>query len=177
MVKYILQGLKTQFCWLLVILLFSAVTVQAETEKGEKIMTISEGSTVSIEYTLTLEDKEVVDTNKGGQPLTFVYGSKQIIPGLEKEMAGLHIGDSKQVTVQPEEAYGPVLEQAIIEVDKERLPAEARQVGAHVQSQSPEGQVVRGQVTALQDDKATIDFNHPLAGKTLYFDVKVLDIQ
>jgi FKBP-type peptidyl-prolyl cis-trans isomerase SlyD len=176
MMKYMQQGLKIQFCWLLVIL-FSAVTLQAETEKGEKTMTISEGSTVSIEYTLTLEDKEVVDTNKGGQPLTFVYGSKQIIPGLEKEMVGMQIGESKQVIVQPEEGYGPVLEQAIIEVGKEQLPADAWEVGAHVQSQSPGGQVVRGQVTALQDDKATIDFNHPLAGKTLFFDVKVLDIQ
>lgn len=140
-------------------------------------MTISEGSTVSIEYTLTLEDKEVVDTNKDGQPLTFVFGAKQIIPGLEKHMIGMHIGDSKQVTVQPEEGYGPVLEQAIIEVGKEQLPDEAWQVGAHVQGQNPDGQVMRGQITALQDDKATIDFNHPLAGKTLYFEVKVLDIQ
>lgn len=176
MVKYMQQGLKIQLCWLLVIL-FSAVLVHAGSEKGEKNMTITEGSTVSVEYTLALQDKEVIETNKGGQPLTFVYGAHQIIPGLEKGMLGMQIGESKQVTVSPEEGYGPVLEQAIIEVGKEQLPAEAWQVGAHVQSQNPNGRVMRGQVTELQDDKATIDFNHPLAGKTLFFDVKVLDIQ
>ena len=140
-------------------------------------MSITEGSTVSVEYTLTLQDKEVIDTNKGGQPLTFVYGANQIIPGLEKEMTGMKIGESKNVTVPPEEGYGPVHEQAIIEVGKDKMPPEAWQVGAHVQGQGPDGQVVRGQVTALQDDKATVDFNHPLAGKTLYFEVKVIDIQ
>lgn len=140
-------------------------------------MSIAEGRTVSVEYTLTLQDKKVLDTNKGGQPLTFVYGAKQIIPGLEKEMAGMKIGESKNVTVKPEEGYGPVIEQAIIEVDKDKLPDEAWQVGAHVQGQGPDGRVVRGQVTTLQEDKATVDFNHPLAGKTLYFEVKVLDIQ
>ena len=140
-------------------------------------MSVAEGSTVSLEYTLSLQDKEVIDTNKGGQPLTFVYGAKQIIPGLEKEMAGMKIGESKNVTIQPEEGYGPVIEQAIIEVDRDKLPAEAWQVGANVQGQGPGGQIVRGQVTALQEDKATVDFNHPLAGRTLYFEVKVLDIQ
>jgi len=176
MKRYILQGLKIRLYWLLVII-FSASVVHAGTEQGEKEMSIGEGSTVSLEYTLTLQDKEVIDTNKGGQPLTFVYGTKQIIPGLEKEMAGMKIGESKNVTIQPEEGYGPVIEQAIIEVEKDKLPAEAWQVGANVQGQGPGGQIVRGQVTALREDKATVDFNHPLAGKTLYFEVKVLDIQ
>jgi len=176
MKRYIQHGLKIHLYWLLAII-FSATIVHAGTEQGEKEMSIAEGSTVSLEYTLTLQDKEVIDTNKGGQPLTFVYGAKQIIPGLEKEMAGMKIGESKNVTIEPEEGYGPVIEQAIIEVDKDKLPAEAWLVGANVQGQGPDGQIMRGQVTALREDKATVDFNHPLAGKTLYFEVKVLDIQ
>jgi FKBP-type peptidyl-prolyl cis-trans isomerase SlyD len=176
MARCMQQGLRIHLYGILVVI-FSAMVVHAGTEQGEKNVSITEGSTVSVEYTLTLQDKEVIETNKGGQPLTFVYGSRQIIPGLEKGMAGMKIGESRNVTVAPEEGYGPVLEQAIIEVGKDKLPADAWQVGAHVQGQGSGGQVVRGQVTALQGDKATIDFNHPLAGKTLYFEVKVLDIQ
>jgi FKBP-type peptidyl-prolyl cis-trans isomerase SlyD len=170
------QGLKIHL-YLLLGVIFSAVVVHAAAEKGEKNQIITEGSNVSVEYTLTLQDEGVIDTNKDGQPLTFVYGAKQIIPGLEKAMTGMKIGESKNVTVQPEDGYGPVLEEAIIEVGKDQLPADAWQIGAHIQGQSPEGQVVRGQVKQLQDDMATIDFNHPLAGKTLFFEVKVLDIQ
>ena len=140
-------------------------------------MTIAEGKTVSIEYTLTLEDKEVIDTNVGGQPLTYVHGSNQIIPGLEKAMLGMQVGDSRNVTVEPEEGYGHTIEEAIIEVEKEQLPPEVFKVGAQVQGQGQEGQVVRGQVTGIDGDTAVIDFNHPLAGKTLFFDIKVLDIK
>ena len=174
--KYMQQGLKIHV-YLLLGILFSAVVVHAEVEKEKKNMTIAEGSNVSFEYTLTLQDKEVVDTNRGGQPLTFVYGAKQIIPGLEKAITDMKVGDSKNVTVQPLDGYGPVIEEAIFEVGKDQLPADAWQIGAHIQGQSPEGQVVWGQVKELKDDKATIDCNYPLAGKTLFFEVKVLDIQ
>jgi FKBP-type peptidyl-prolyl cis-trans isomerase SlyD len=176
MMKYMQQGLKIHV-YLLLGIFFSAVVVHAEVEKEKKNITITEGSNVSIEYTLALQDKEVIDTNVGAQPLTFVYGAKQIIPGLEKAMTGMKVGESKNVTVQPQEGYGPVIEEAIFEVGKDQLPADAWQIGAHIQGQGPEGQVVWGQVKELQDDKATIDCNHPLAGKTLFFEVKVLDIQ
>lgn len=70
-------------------------------------MSISQGKTISIEYTLKLEDKTVVDSNVGGGPLTYIHGSHQIIPGLEKALEGMKIGDIKEVTVKPEEGYGP----------------------------------------------------------------------
>lgn len=161
-------------------ILWIAVTplaAQAETRKGEERMTITSGKTVSLEYTLTLENKEVVDSNMGGEPLTYVQGSSQIIPGLETAIEGLKVGDTKQVTVNPEDGYGPVIQEAVVEVEKDQLPEGACQVEAQVQAQGPDGQILRGQVTELKDDKAIIDFNHPLAGKTLVFDVKVLDIQ
>lgn len=150
----------------------------ADDAKGDKKdMTISEGMTVSIEYTLTLEDKTVIDSNVGAEPLTYVQGNRQIIPGLEKELMGLKVGDSKDVTVTPQEGYGPVNEEAFVEVNKEQLPEEAWKVGSQVQGRGPQGQVVRGKVTKINGDKATIDFNHPLAGKTLLFAVKILDIK
>ena len=77
-------------------------------------MIIEKGKTVSFEYTLTLEDKEVIDTNAGAEPMTFTHGSSQIIPGLEDQMIGMKAGDRKQVSVKPEDGYGPILKEAII---------------------------------------------------------------
>ena len=99
-------------------------------------MTIATGSKVSIEYTLTLGDDQVVDTNVGGQPLQYTQGSSQIIPGLENALLGKEAGDSLTVKVSPEEGYGQVNEEAIIEVQTENLPLEARQVGMQVQGVS-----------------------------------------
>jgi FKBP-type peptidyl-prolyl cis-trans isomerase SlyD len=161
----------------IVCIAWAAFPANAETKKGEKNMTITPGKTVSIEYTLTLENKEVVDTNVGSDPLTYVQGSNQIIPGLENELEGMKVGDTKNVTVEPEDGYGPVIKEAIVEVKKEQLPAGACEVNSQVQAQGPDGQMLRGQVTELKDDIAIIDFNHPLAGETLVFEVKILDIQ
>ncbi len=150
---------------------------KADKKKGEKKMTVEEGKTIGIEYTLTLDDKQVVDTNVGGQPLTYVQGSHQIIPGLEKALEGMTVGDTKQVTVEPDEAYGQVIKEAIIEVDKSQMPEELWKVGAQVQAQGNDGRILRGKVVELKEKTALVDFNHPLAGKTLHFDVKILSIQ
>jgi len=140
-------------------------------------MIIKKGKTISFEYTLTLEDNEVIDTNVGADPLTFTHGSSQIIPGLEDQMIGMKTGDSKKVTVNPEDGYGPVLNEAIVELKTEQVPESSRKIGAMLQTKSPEGQIIRGKIAAIDDKKAIIDLNHPLAGKILIFDVKVLDVK
>jgi len=140
-------------------------------------MTITDGTEVSLEYTLKLEDKTVVDSNLGAAPLSYTHGSNQIVAGLEKELAGMEVGDTKQVVVSPEEGYGPVEPQAIQEIPAEQIPPEARKVGTQLQGQNPEGNTLQVQVVEVKDHTVVIDFNHPLAGKTLYFDVKVVDIQ
>ena len=140
-------------------------------------MIIEKGKSVSFEYTLTLEDKEVIDTNVGAAPLTFTHGSDQIIPGLEDEMVGMKTGDSKKVTVNPEDGYGPVIKEAIIELKTDQVPEKSRKIGAMLQTKSPDGQVIRGRITKIDGDKTVIDLNHPLAGKTLFFDLKVLDVK
>ncbi|HHO77192.1 MAG TPA: peptidylprolyl isomerase [Deltaproteobacteria bacterium] len=155
----------------------AASVVSAETQKGGEAMTIATGKTVSIEYTLTLENKEVIDTNRGSDPLTYVQGSSQIIPGLENAMDGMKVGETKQVEVEPEDGYGPVFQDAIVEVNRDQLPEGACEVDAQLQAQGPDGQILRGKVTKIENDKAFVDFNHPLAGKKLFFDVKVLDIK
>jgi len=139
-------------------------------------MIIEKGKTVSFEYTLTLEDKEVIDTNAGAEPLTFTHGSSQIIPGLEDQMIGMKAGDKKHISVKPEDGYGPILKEAIIELQTKQVPESSRKVGAMLQTESPEGQIIRGRIAAIDAEKAIIDLNHPLAGKDLFFDVKVIAV-
>ena len=140
-------------------------------------MTIANGTNVSLEYTLKLEDETVVDTNVGSAPLTYTHGSNEIIPGLEKALSGMKVGESTQVVVPAEEAYGGVDSGAIQEVPKEQLPPDALSVGTQVQAQDDSGGPLQARVIEVKDQTVVLDFNHPLAGKTLYFDVKVLDIQ
>ena len=140
-------------------------------------MAISEGSKVSIEYTLKLEDDSVVDSNVGAEPLVFVQGGAHIIPGLEKALEGLNVGDEKEVTVSPEEGYGPLSETAFVEVGKTEIPEDAQVVGAQLQAENPKGEMVYPVVTEIKDETVILDFNHPLAGKELNFNVKILDIE
>ena len=161
----------------LILAAISQSAMSAEKEGAKSTLTISEGLTVSMEYTVALEDKKVVDTNVGGKPLVFIQGSHQIIPGVEKAILGMKVGESKSIIVSPEEAYGPVVKKAFVEVQRKKVPEKAWKVGAQVQGRGVQGQIVRGRVVEIKEDTATIDFNHPLAGKTLHFDVKILDIK
>lgn len=148
----------------------------AEPQKEEAIK-ITPGKKVSIEYTLTLDDKSVVDTNVGSEPLSYIHGSHNIISGLENALEGLKVGDSKHVTIKPEDGYGHADPQAIVEVSKDKIPKDALKVGSQLQGRNPNGQVVYARVTEIKDQTVVLDFNHPLADKTLHFDVKILDIQ
>ncbi|MFQ5532679.1 MAG: peptidylprolyl isomerase [Candidatus Methylomirabilales bacterium] len=144
-------------------------------------MTVSSGTKVSIEYTLRLkEDKDteaVIDTNVGSEPLTYVQGSHQIIPGLEKALEGMKIGESTEVTVKPEEGYGLVDQEAFVEVKKEQIPQDALKVDTQLEGRDESGQTVYARVVEIKDQTVVLDLNHPLAGKTLYFDIKILEIQ
>ena len=138
---------------------------------------IQNGATVSIEYTLKDEGGQVLDTNKGGAPLVFVQGQQQIIPGLERELVGMRPGEEKKVVVKPEDAYGEVVPGARQEVPKEAIPTEGLQVGATLSARSGSGETRPVVVTEIKESTVVVDFNHPLAGKTLFFDVKVLGVQ
>ena len=119
----------------------------------------------------------MVDTNVGSEPLSYVQGSHNIISGLQNALEGLKIGDSKQVTIKPEDGYGSVDQKAIMEVSKEQIPQDALKVGAHLQGQNDDGQVITAMVVEIKEQTVVLDFNHPLADKTLHFDVKIVDIQ
>lgn len=137
---------------------------------------IEQGSTVQLEYTVSLEDGEVVDSNRGRDPLTVTQGSSEIIAGLEAALDGMRAGEAKRVTVKPEDAYGPVDPAAELEVAKDRVPPDVA-VGAQLAARNSTGQVRVVRVKEIKAETVVLDLNHPLAGKTLHFDVKILDVK
>ena len=138
--------------------------------------TIASGKQVSIEYTLTLDDGTVVDTNVDQSPLVYEQGSGTILPALENALLGMQVDDTCQVTLSPGEGYGELNPEALITVEAGRVPEDARRPGVMLEAQDPSGQRQRIRVAEVRDDEVVLDFNHPLAGKTLNFDVKVLAI-
>ncbi len=138
---------------------------------------IKEGMQVSLEYTLTLEDRTVLESNVGKEPITYRHGAHEIVPGLERSLEGLAKGAKKHVVVKPVDGYGEVDPKAVKEVNKAMIPEAARRVGAQLEAKNPDGETMFPRVTAVKDDTVELDFNHPLAGKTLHFDVTVLDVR
>ena len=136
---------------------------------------IQAGSRVGIEYTLTDEAGAVLDSNKGGQPFTYTQGEHQIVPGLESALAGKRAGDVTKVTVKPEEGYGKVDPKALIEVGRERVPPDIK-VGSELTGRGANGETRAVRVKEIKDQSVVLDLNHPLAGKTLLFDVRVLSV-
>ena len=138
---------------------------------------IKNGTLVRFEYTLSDENGNVLQSNKGKEPVTYTHGQNEVIPGLEKGLSGMEVNDEKSFCVEPEEGYGPVDPQAFKEVPKSDIPAAALTVGAALSARGREGENHVIHVREVKQETVILDFNHPLAGKTLNFDVKVLDIE
>jgi FKBP-type peptidyl-prolyl cis-trans isomerase 2 len=138
---------------------------------------IQNGSTVKLEYTLTDEKGTLLDTNKDKEPLIYTQGQGQIIPGLEKALSGLRTGDAKHVVIRPEEAYGPIRPEAFVEIPKERIPEKLQTIGAHLVAQHKDGQPLHAFVKEIKEKTIVLDTNHPLAGKALTFDVKIVEVE
>lgn len=138
---------------------------------------IENGKSVSIEYTLKLDDGTTVDTNVGEDPLTYTQGSSEILPALEEALDGHGVGDIKEVKLTAEEGYGPINLEAYQEVELGVVPEDARTVGTMLVATDPEGQQQPIKVHEVREESIILDFNHPLAGQVLNFDIKILDIQ
>ena len=145
-------------------------------EAGASDAAIHNGSKVAFAYTLTVDGK-VVDTSEGRTPLEYTQGDGKMIPGLAKQLEGLKAGDEKSVVLKPEEAYGSPNPSAIREVPLSQLPSQPKpQVGMMLQVQNKQGQVFPARIADIKGDKALVDLNHPLAGKTLNFKVKIVSV-
>jgi FKBP-type peptidyl-prolyl cis-trans isomerase SlyD len=158
-------------------LLLSLGVAHAQQQEKPPAAAIENGSRVKLEYTLKDDAGAVLDTNKGKDALTYTQGQRQIIPGLEMALAGMRTGEEKKVTVKPEDGYGRVDPKAQMEVSKEAVPPDALKVGAQLQGRAPTGQPILARVKEIKDKTVVLDMNHPLAGKTLYFDVKILGVE
>lgn len=140
-------------------------------------MEISEKKVVIMHYKGTLEDGSVFDTSEGRDPLEFMYGVGMLIPGLEKELVGLKAGDKKTVKVSSDEAYGPKNDQAIQEVPKDQFPQDVElKPGAQLMAQGPQGPIMLT-VVEVKEEVVIVDFNHPLAGKDLTFEVEIVEVR
>lgn len=139
---------------------------------------IADGLVVTIHYTLTLTSGEIADSSSGRDPLAYLHGAGNIIPGLEKQLAGKAPGDKLEVKVAPEEGYGQRDDQAVQQVPRDAFPADVElQAGLTFHAQDPNGHPVMGTIAALEGDQVTVDFNHPLAGETLTFAVEVIGVR
>lgn len=140
---------------------------------------VKSGDTVAIHYTGTLTDGTTFDSSEGRDPLEFVVGSGQIIPGLDKAMPGMAVGDKKVVEIPCAEAYGEINPANRQAIPREQIPADIPlEMGLTLQMQSPDGQqVIPVTVVELSEAEVTLDANHMLAGKDLTFAVEVVDIK
>jgi FKBP-type peptidyl-prolyl cis-trans isomerase 2 len=139
---------------------------------------IRSGNRVSIEYTVKLDDGSVVESNVGEDPVVYEHGKGQILQALENRIEKLDVEETKQVTLSPEEAYGPVKSELFQSVKPDVVPEEARRSGAVLTARDETtGDKRYFRVHEVQPDKIVLDFNHQLAGQRLHFDVKVLGIE
>lgn len=142
-------------------------------------MTIKKGSKIKVDYEGRLENGEVFDSSQHGDhshPLEFEVGSGQVIKGFDEAVIGMNVGDEKEFTIPSKEAYGEHDSNAIRSFPREMFPSEELKEGVTLMLSTPEGQQFPAKVIKIEKDKISMDFNHPLAGKTLIFKIKILEI-
>jgi FKBP-type peptidyl-prolyl cis-trans isomerase SlyD len=139
---------------------------------------VADGMVVTFDFTLTLDGGEVADSTQGEMPLRFIVGQGQLLPGLEDAMIGMNVGEERGITLHPEDAYGDWDEDALEEVAKSDLPGEMElEEGMPLEVTDTEGDSYEATVYEVKKDTVVLDYNHPLAGETLQFQVKVIDIR
>ncbi len=139
---------------------------------------VADGMVVTVDYTLTLDDGQVADTTQDGAPLTFLVGSDQLLPAFEGSLIGLVAGDEMQITLAPADGYGEYDEEAFEEVPIDQFPTDHEiEPGMAVGVQDSSGEMYQAHIEEINDDMVVLNYNHPLAGETLHFQIKVLDVR
>ena len=141
--------------------------------------TVVDGSVVMFHYTLTNDDGQVIDSSKGGNPMPYLHGAGNIVPGLERQLAGLTAGTSVQVDVPPEEGYGIRSEGDTVPVPRTDFGEFADQVGPGMQvyAETEDGQQIPVWIVDADESQVFVSRNHPLAGETLHFDIEIVSIR
>lgn len=137
-----------------------------------------QGNTVAVHYTGRLDSGEVFDSSRDRDPLEFRVGEGQVIPGFDRAVEGLAVGETREVRIEPGEAYGDRQPDLVVDVPAEQFPDDAEpQVGQQVQVQVAPGQNRVARIAGVGDSTVQLDLNHPLAGQTLTFDVELVDVR
>ena len=148
----------------------------AQTAEAVMAPPIEIGSTVQLHYKLTV-DGQVVDSSEAAQPLSYVHGQGQLIPGLEKHLAGMKAGETGDFTVSAEDGYGTVDPQAFIEVPRQQLPKDVTpEIGMMLRGTGQDGRPFRARVHQISPEAVMLDLNHPLAGKVLNFHITIVSV-
>ena len=143
----------------------------------KKLTQIEKDLVVTIEYKLTVDD-EVIDSSEDDGPLTYTHGYDNILPGLEDELLGMKVGESKVLALEPDDAYGEYDEEAFMDVAREEFSDEVPlEPGVELHLTDEDGEEAYAVIVEVGDENVTLDFNHPLAGKQLNFEIKVLEIR
>jgi len=139
---------------------------------------VQDGKIVQFHYTLKNDAGELIDSSRGGDPLSYLHGAGNIVPGLERQLAGCEVGDKLDATVPPGEGYGERLGEGPQPVPRDAFPEEfPLQPGMQFVAQSPDGERFPLWVTRIEGDEVYVDRNHPLAGETLHFDVEITGLR
>lgn len=138
---------------------------------------VADDLVIHMDYTLTVDGEEV-DSSKEDGPLEFLQGRGNIIPGLESELYGMAVGESKDVTVTAADAYGEFDEEQVVDVSREEFPAEIPlEIGTELEVREKDGDVLSAMIVEVDAENVTLDFNHPLAGEDLQFHVTIVGIR
>lgn len=138
--------------------------------------TVANGHLVTVHYTGRLDTGEIFDSSEDREPLKFVIGRGTVIPGFENGIIGMSVGQQKKVVVPPSQGYGERNEKRMVRIDQSRLEGHQPRVGMHMQVELSDGRLAIATITAIENGKVTLDLNHPLAGRTLTFDIRLLEI-
>ena len=155
-------------------IVFAVAAARAEVESD----VVAVGKKVSFEYSVSVEGKKnILDSNIGKPPLTYTQGSGNVLPALQTALLGMKIGETRDVTLKSEQAYGAFDPKAIIEVKKSLIPENLQEKGQMLVGPGPSGDVRRFKVLEIKENTIVLDFNHPLAGKSIMFKVKIVNIE
>ena len=142
-----------------------------------EIMKVADGQVIVMEYTLQV-DGETIDTSDGHEPIEFIQGAGNIVPGLEQALYGMAVGESKTVVVTAVDGYGEMDREANMEVPRDQFPQDIpMEVGTQLELHDEAGQPMVARIDQVEDTTVRLDFNHPLAGKELHFDVKIAGLR
>jgi FKBP-type peptidyl-prolyl cis-trans isomerase 2 len=145
--------------------------------KGEN-MTVQNGKAISIFFSLKVDRGNKVIASQRQKPLSFIVGEKKMILGLDQELIGLKTGEKKTVKITPESGYGFRDEKLVVPLDRAKIAKDVHmREGMTLQRKTKSGKVMKGHVTSFNDDTVMVDFNHPLAGETLFFETEIVDVR